>query len=97
MMAQSKHIPGPWGVSPHNPGEVRAPYKNGWRTVAVIAEIPDDVNDEERATAVLLAAAPELLDALLAIGRSSTYYGMGYSEFARIAGPAIAKARGETP
>jgi hypothetical protein len=64
-MSNSLPIPGPWSVSPHNPGEVRAPYKNGWRNVAVVAEDHTDVTEEEKATAILIAAAPDLFEALM--------------------------------
>lgn len=80
------HTPGPWYV-------VR--YEGNWFVESdsgsrhrVIASVP--LSDEEKADAALIAAAPEMLDALEAIEADSDD-----PISRRIAGAAIKKAQGE--
>jgi hypothetical protein len=62
----SKHTPAPWGI------EIAADGLNKWvgcsrYSVATIAQLPNQVNiGEADANARLIAAAPDLLEALIA-------------------------------
>lgn len=73
---QTTHTPGPWNVGDDSPNEYEGPTIENIDTVIAVIPI-DDINDstpEERANARLIAAAPELLAALIAAraGRSPT-------------------------
>jgi len=99
----SKHTPGPWILSEY---EIRRPITNELRKGCeifckdnnlVVCEIPDyhfhaeDV-EHQNADARLIAAAPELLEALVAV---LSVADRATSEF-DIARAAIAKAQGES-
>lgn len=92
----SKHTPGPWSI--YNGGQdefMVCTERNGPRTI--IAEVAGD-SDTARANAKILAASPEMLDALKEILVSLATYSDGYNlkvsirNFAEIA---IAKAEGK--
>lgn len=63
----SGHTQGPWEIK-NNIG-----IYSGNRQLAVISSRIGDMNDEERANARLIAAAPELLDVLLTIQKYRAY------------------------
>lgn len=90
----SKHTPGPWKVA-----KPRKSYRDGKMMYGIVG--PECVIDYEdwgftRANARLIAAAPELLDALNAM---LTHMGMDEDEWNKVtfnqARAAIAKATGE--
>lgn len=55
---KNQHTPGPWAVSPYN----NIVSKNG--TVAKTEQMPGNDDEERKANAHLIAAAPDLLSAL---------------------------------
>ena len=76
----TKHTPGPWDLNETQRGTYI--YQGG--TENCIAEIYADVNEDQAANARLIAAAPELLEALLALLPGAE--AMGWStEKARVA------------
>jgi hypothetical protein len=87
-MSNAKHTPGPWNQAPYSPTDVVA---NGDTMVAMAREGLNGIErDKAIANARLIAAAPDLLDALERIAELSYD-----SEATRVAREAIAKARGE--
>lgn len=96
-MGERKHTPGPWGYIFTDEGIV-VDANSGKTDVAIVAGRADD--SVEIANARLLAAAPELLDALNEIVRQIDQGGSGAKVFARdsciaTARSIIAKATGE--
>lgn len=67
----SGHTPGPWEAdfeANTNCIEIFHPYMGGRTAICgVMNEAQDDSTDEDRANANLIAAAPELLEALIAL------------------------------
>jgi len=60
---KTQHTPGPWGLE--YDGSLLMPYKRGNHIVTAGAIAPDGASQEEkRANMKLIAAAPELLEAL---------------------------------
>lgn len=105
-----KHTPGPWRVSDENPKiviEDRLPFYSEGRIVAKVSGYPDSgffFSDEEAADhARLIAAAPELLEAMTYIERKLDFYLRHQTEIPvqevlsmwDVAHAALAKARGE--
>ena len=86
MMKTTQHTPGPWSVSTY--GNVMKKTC----TVAKIEQMPGDFDSEKQANANLIAAAPELLEALQEIVCT---YGFREPDIREIARVAIAKAVGE--
>lgn len=108
----SKHTPGPWFVeqnekTPIYVSPVASHEQIAICNVMVIDEDPEDDSgewfngDQTKANARLIAAAPDLLEALdyalsaLAHCRADKGYGSMQSRAAHLAANAIAKARGE--
>ena len=92
---QSAHTPGPWTILPNTPHFVRAMHPaEGMQPVATVYHF----GGELAANARLIAAAPELLEALEAVLPDLEHYvathGPGPDKRLAIARAAIAKARG---
>ena len=89
------HTPGPWTILPNTPHFVRAMHPaEGMQPVATVYHF----DGELAANAMLIAAAPTLLDALEAVIPDLEHYvathGPGPDKRLAIARAAIAKARG---
>ena len=110
-MTMSKHTPGPW-TTPGTDGNERvisAQVKGRFRTIAhVYAPYADKVEsvDERDANASLIAAAPDLLDALkclvdnwieMYLAEGDTLEDANRHDCIINASAAIAKAEGRTP
>ena len=89
-----KHTPGPWCVDRQNQSPTTGEWMIAGSKPGYLAEVRDCGSGDVKANACLIAAAPDLLDALLMVlddpdaldGRPRTY------EYVR---SAIAKATGE--
>lgn len=100
----AKHTPAPWHVCTGNHetfGNVLniAAQEGDVPAICVISNV-EDATEEDRANARLIAAAPDLLEALKAMLDAEPGYGWGGSSEAEIAAQelaraAIAKATGE--
>ena len=96
-MKITNHTPGPWAVSPQN----NIISRNG--TVAKTEQMPGNYESEQKANANLLAAAPDLLSALIALEKASrevldtsaTHDGLENCKILLEARVAIQKAKGE--
>ena len=100
------HTPGPWSLDLCDDGAfavyVPPSVDMGWSTVITSRNQLPDRADESHANARLIAAAPELLDALQTMLVGSRYYGNGVWETVRMpseealckAADSIAKATG---
>ena len=91
----SAHTPGPWTILPNTPHFVRAMHPaEGMQPVATVHHFDGELS----ANARLIAAAPELLEALEAVLPDLEHYvathGPGPDKRLAIARAAIAKARG---
>lgn len=69
---KAKHTPGPWTLTADGAGwYIECSPERGHSVAYIRAEIgeedPDTSDDEKEANARLIAAAPELLDALIAL------------------------------
>lgn len=106
---ETKHTPGPWGInntimvsaSPVIlPSSVVAHRYGSTDTICKFSFMTRKPHDEERANARLIAAAPDLLDALrLLLDGLETYapefmHGLPKADYIRAARAAIAKAEG---
>lgn len=96
----TQHTPGPWAVVPARTGENDSIYfevHDGFgRTATVYGDIATD--GEEAANARLIAAAPELLEALRELADHCRAFYMAERESILLnARAAIAKATGGTP
>lgn len=78
-MSSLKHTPGPWGfVYGHISGDVMGVFADGTkRRVVNFRGISRPSAEEGRANACLIAAAPEMLDALIALKKAVDPYGTG--------------------
>lgn len=88
---KNQHTPGPWAVSPYN----NIVSKNG--TVAKTEQMPGNDDEERKANAHLIAAAPDLLSALqemMSVFQDHEQYDEESAEVVSIARAAIAKAGG---
>lgn len=99
----AKHTPGPWTLKPAEDGEFREPGNGDAAVVGSNLVSPGIVwqNDEEgRANARLIAAAPELLEALEAVQAELDSGAPNIARRMHALGvqisAAIAKAKGET-
>jgi hypothetical protein len=101
----SKHTPGPWGFDPDNWGQS---FKAGWGILALdedgcalrpayihVERNGYDHHEEAEANARLIAAAPELLEALKAKLAARVHNERVKAD--EMARAAIAKATGEKP
>ena len=65
----SKHTPGPWVAQRHGAivGGPEFEFTNGKarKQIAMACAVPEGVEGDQQANALLIAAAPELLEALL--------------------------------
>jgi len=103
-MSETKFTPGPWIQAGPSFGEPKMKFANSVIPDRDDDEYPDDIcempfpyyDEEQEANAQLIAAAPELYDALNAM---LTHMGMDEDEFTKVtfdqARAALAKARGE--
>ena len=100
----SEHTPGPWRDWNKSCGAVMAPKKKdtwGSRAVALVTHWPSE--EERAANARLIAAAPDLLDALEKLVGScpplgpwdEEDWGSPSNDAMAVAAAAIAKAKGE--
>jgi vacuolar-type H+-ATPase subunit C/Vma6 len=102
-MKNSKHTPGPWKVETGS-RNLRIKASVG-RQIASIVRHPGDnpeipmrefiASDIDRANAHLIAAAPEMLEALESIEKELRDYGYKYTSGIDLVLKAIRKARGE--
>ncbi|QDU98603.1 hypothetical protein Pla8534_64740 [Lignipirellula cremea] len=65
MSIETRHTPGPWRVEAINGGETYQVTTCEPRHFTVVAELPFDLQDRDLANAQLIAAAPQLLAALI--------------------------------
>ena len=89
----SKHTKGPWTATKHDQHWVRVNVTikasgNTW-----VAFMPDEDKEERMANARLMAAAPDLLDALESLLEQTRQY--GHNAEITAAEAAIVKAKGE--
>ena len=101
-MAETKFTPGPWSIfGPLSDKHEPAYRVSAERTLSLtVSPCPDGfVHGENKANAHLIAAAPELYEALEEIVENAVVYYEGsmdiYSEAIENARNALAKARGE--
>lgn len=99
MSEQKRHTPGPWNVYHDEDGTIWiAQKRSGAITSGVIVEINPEFSSRPEANARLIAAAPDLLDALSDLSRAYAAlrkragYGDDPSESLDDAIAAIAKA-----
>lgn len=102
MSTNKKHTPGPWNWYEHNKkepesGPVKVETKD--RVIAEIVWCGVGQHEERKANALLIAAAPELLEALekllsFPFAESCQECGIGNSEEWEAAKAAISKAKG---
>lgn len=94
-MNNSEYTPGPWHVAPMSPTWVGTKYSEH---IASTDTFDTEDEDEQKANARLIAAAPELLEALIAITNQLERIGDTREHkdgaFIRDARAAIAKATG---
>lgn len=92
----SKHTPGPWEVRKNEPWVIAKAYGNMKSVVHL--NLPIEQSEEQRANARLIAAAPDLLEALeLMLDRfrdTEGSHGQWEEEATENARAAIAKATG---
>lgn len=90
MEAKTTHTPGPWFIDPYQ----RGAFYIGGKGVDILAEVPlidsDDTPLPAAANAALIAAAPELYEALKAMVDAPTIPSAEMYEAARAA---LAKAK----
>lgn len=91
----SNHTPGPWRIERQNPSPTTGEWMIAGSAPGYLAEIRDCGSGDPSANARLIAAAPDLLEALEAIRRYPKIREYVGSELADKADAAIAKARGE--
>jgi hypothetical protein len=89
-----KHTPGPWRISGTMTKYIEASLGNGWtQEIATVGPTEHDngYGEQHRANARLIAAAPDLLEAMELIANT----GMDAKQCRDTARAAIAKATGE--
>jgi len=92
MTQHTKHTPGPWMFRPSRQPQITSESDPAGRTIAIVY---DQVPDAERkANASLIAAAPELLEALKECLGELERLGWGGAGYTDLAHAAIAKAEG---
>lgn len=86
------HSPGPWRVVPTAPDDALSCIPVAKRDGEVVADVEplDDADDNAR----LIAAAPELLEALTQMLVNSAFDGKSYRDCHKQALAAVAKAKG---
>lgn len=89
----SKHTPGPWGFDSFALREEIRAENNP--LIATVCSVHCDSPEEMRANAHLIAAAPEILEALEMMLEMSEMSGFGKAAAEDVARAAIAKAKGE--
>lgn len=108
-MSEQKHTPGPWEVDDHA-GRLEIVGRPTWKcrrfgvdgewrvaTIDDLSEDQDGAESETQANASLIAAAPELLDALKAMAKEFRQLDLPYGSHAYLlANKAIAKAEGRS-
>lgn len=90
----SKHTPGPWSVD--EPHQVFASSVGEYVAITKVEDFETIPKDQCEANARLIAAAPELLEALLQIIQDAKSPEVGAYLNLKLARAAIAKATGET-
>jgi hypothetical protein len=104
-MSTQKHTPGPWHYHPLDPVKpeslsLRGPDDEQLAAVYLWDWEPDEMQDEARANARLIASAPQLLEALEICYqqlKELTEEGMHLDEAMEVSAAAIAMATGATP
>lgn len=92
-MSERKHTPGPWMVEGRT---VYALNDDGYNRFSALVQDAHTPGDELEANAQLIAAAPELLEALEALTANYADVEQGGSKNVDKARAAIAKATGES-
>lgn len=95
-MTQAKHTPGPWSQTKNTPSLIEAIHHGEMTTIAQALEPEGSASIPDKwANARLIAAAPELLEALEAALRGLTHDSHPMAQSIRIknARAAIAKAK----
>lgn len=96
-MSDTKFTPGPWFVSSANKEDYEIGIQSAIGYQWHVCDVCDDMPDDHVANAHLIAAAPELYDALEGLLQNYKYNkrkGLGISPIMK-AQKALAKARGE--
>ena len=89
----TQHTKGPWRVQRQNPSPTTGEWMISGAKPGYLAEVRDCGSGDVQANARLIAAAPDLLEALLRVLRDVASDGLdGWEDQARAA---IAKATGE--
>ena len=94
----SKHTPGPWRIERQNPSPTTGEWMVSGAKPGYLAEVRDCGSGDEQANARLIAAAPDLLEALTALvglARMRAAPLGDYVSALAVADAAIAKATGE--
>ena len=91
----TKHTPGPWRVQRQNPSPTTGEWMISGANPGYLAEVRDCGSGDVQANARLIAAAPDLLDALKDALCALECCGKDYPAASK-AKAAIAKATGET-
>jgi hypothetical protein len=60
----TKHTPGPWRIARQNPSPTTGEWMIAGSVLGYLAEVRDCGSGDVRANALLIAAAPDLLEAL---------------------------------
>lgn len=96
-MSEFKHTPAPWRVIPKGKSIGNGSMIfSGEKKVASVTAIADKPLSQKIADAMLIAAAPELLEALEMMLEMSEMKGFGKSAAEDTARAAIKKAKGES-
>ncbi len=90
------HTPGPWQVTHEDPTQV-CDSDGEMRGCSPIAQCTVGTKRERKANARLIAAAPELLDALRKLAKLYDAMGAPRGACRILADAAIAKAKGKAP
>ena len=94
----NKHTPGPWRLARQNGSPTTGEWMIAGANPGYLAEVRDCGNGDVKANALLIAAAPELLDALEAVVNSwsSQFERNGHlaPEWCKQARAAMEKAKG---
>lgn len=104
---EPKWTPGPWAVREDAFGVQVYPTRDGppdfgeWASLATIEDCYDEEEQETAANAHLIAAAPDMYEALYRLVTDCKIAGLeaqaGFDCWISMADEALAKARGETP
>lgn len=99
-MSDPKHTPGPWGIEQTDTANWIGPMRpDGVKIAEIVADtdrdgLTDEAMERNDANARLIAAAPELLEALEVLFDEWMHFGRPSTETMEKAESAIAKAKG---